>query len=169
MERRRHRNPPSLSCRYPLLSITLLVSACGGLPTTPEQPSLVLAYALSLQGVPYRSGGNSPQMGFDCSGFVHHVYGRHGINLPRSSRDMAALLPSVSVEERRPGDLLFFNTDGYAFSHVGIYLGQNQFIHAPSHRSGRVMISPLRHHYWLDHFVGIRRPGDSPRGRCFFC
>ena len=141
--------------------VTLLLAACANLTGAPEpsySASPAIAYALSLRGVLYRYGGSSPGEGFDCSGFVQHVYGRHGIHLPRNTRHMAHVLSAVSVEERRPGDLLFFNTNGQHFSHVGIYLGKDQFIHASSHRAGRVMISSLQHHYWQRHFTGIRRP-----------
>lgn len=115
--------------------ITLWLAACGGFPTAPE-PSVdrapVVKYALSLQGTPYRSGGNSPQQGFDCSGFVHHVYNRYGIDLPRSSSDMAASLPAVSVKERQPGDLLFFNTNGKSFPMSAFISGRTNSFMRPA-------------------------------------
>jgi cell wall-associated NlpC family hydrolase len=122
-----------------------------------------VSYALSLQGIPYRYGKGSPGEGFDCSGFVKHVYGRHGVLLPRTVREMAQTLPAVGKEARRPGDLLFFNTSGRSFSHVGIYLGEDAFVHAPSSQTGRVMVSSLKRPFWWRRFLGVRRPEVGER------
>lgn len=113
--------------------------------------------ALDLLGIRYRRGGSSPEAGFDCSGFVSHVF-REGIGLvlPRSSKEMSKTGEVVKREELKPGDLVFFNTMRSAFSHVGIYLGDNQFVHAPR-AGGRVRIEDLRDGYWVKRFNGARR------------
>lgn len=113
--------------------------------------------ALDLLGIRYRRGGSSPESGFDCSGFVSHVF-REGLGLilPRSSREMSRAGEVIEREELKPGDLVFFNTMRSAFSHVGIYLGDNQFVHAPR-AGGRVRIEDLREGYWVKRFNGARR------------
>ncbi|MCG3202179.1 MAG: hypothetical protein NFCOHLIN_02058 [Gammaproteobacteria bacterium] len=123
-----------------------------------SEPSDTLAYALSLTGTRYRYGGTSPAEGFDCSGFVRYVFGHFGVDLPRSAREMAAALPRVDADERRPGDLIFFNTNGRPFSHVGIYLGNGRFVHATSSRTRLVMVSELSDSYWRRRLNGVRRP-----------
>jgi cell wall-associated NlpC family hydrolase len=120
--------------------------------------SNTLDYALSLTGTRYRYGGTSPREGFDCSGFVRHVFGHFGVELPRSAREMAAALPKVDTEDRQPGDLVFFNTNGKPFSHVGIYLGNGKFVHATSSRTNLVMVSELNEPYWTKRLNGVRRP-----------
>lgn len=128
------------------------------MPTQGLEP--LLQYANSLQGVPYRYGGSSPQAGFDCSGFVVHVFARSGVLLPRVSEEMARQLPVLKAEALARGDLVFFNTNGQAYSHVGIYLGEQRFIHAASSRSGRVMVSSMADAYWRPRFDGARRVGQ---------
>lgn len=118
----------------------------------------ILTYAANLRGVRYRLGGESPRHGFDCSGFVKYVYSRHGIYLPRTARDMANFLPAVPVRQRRPGDLVFFNIAGRPYSHVGIYIGSDQFIHSGSRQGGGVQISGLMGPYWLQRFARVARP-----------
>ena len=153
---------PSLPLIISLLS--LLVAGCAGTPDkpkpivfkTPNKP--VVAYALSLQGAPYRYGKSSPQEGFDCSGFVRHVYQRQGILLPRTSKEMAIALPTVPKQYIQSGDLVFFDTNGQDFSHVGIYVNEGSFVHATSERTGKVMVSSLKSTYWQKHFTGVRRP-----------
>jgi len=138
-----------------------LFSGCASVPeikpAAQSQPS-VITYALSLQGVPYRYGKDSPEEGFDCSGFVKHVYEKQGITLPRTVRDMASSLPQISKNDVHSGDLVFFNTSGKSFSHVGIYVNDDKFIHAPSQRTGKVLVSSLKNHYWHKHYTGARRP-----------
>ena len=113
--------------------------------------------AIDLLGIRYRRGGSSPEAGFDCSGFVSHVF-REGLGLilPRSSKEMSKSGEAIGRDELRPGDLVFFNTMRNAFSHVGIYLGDNQFVHAPR-SGGRVRIEDLREGYWKKRFNGARR------------
>lgn len=122
------------------------------------QTATLVRYAQSLQGMPYRYGGSEPQTGFDCSGLVCHVYGRYGYSLPRTSREMGNQLQEISQDMLMPGDLVFFNTTGQHFSHVGIYIGEDKFVHAPSSRTGHVMTSSLKQAYWAKRFEGARRP-----------
>lgn len=118
----------------------------------------VVDYALQFQGAPYRYGSASPEEGFDCSGFVKYVYKHDGIELPRTVKEMAKVLQPVQNENVRSGDLLFFNTSGDSISHVGIFMNDFKFIHAPSSKTGRVTISSLKNNYWRERFVDARRP-----------
>lgn len=111
----------------------------------------------SLLGIKYRFGGNSPQSGFDCSGFVRHVFSDAlGVLLPRTAVEMAKVGSTVRRDELQPGDLVFFNTVSRAFSHVGIYLGDNKFMHA-NRRGGSVRIDDMTGGYWSRRFNGARR------------
>lgn len=113
--------------------------------------------ALSVIGINYRYGGNTPESGFDCSGMVRHVVRNAlGLDLPRTARDMAQLGKRIPLDDLKPGDLVFFNTMRRAFSHVGIYLGENRFVHAPS-SGGQVRIDDLNNRYWVARFEGARR------------
>jgi cell wall-associated NlpC family hydrolase len=117
----------------------------------------VIFYALSMVGIRYRWGGSSPQTGFDCSGLVSHVFGQiAGRVLPRDSYGMARLGKPVTLDELRPGDLVFFNTMRRPFSHVGIYLGDKRFVHAPS--AGKsVNVVEMTNPYWSSRYNGARR------------
>ena len=120
--------------------------------------------ALDFLGVPYRNGGSDPS-GFDCSGFVQWVFGRHGLPLPREVRDQYQVGRKVDLDEVRQGDLLFFETVTRGASHVGIALGNGRFVHAPSSR-GVVRVEPYTASYWARRFVGARRvtqAGDATR------
>ena len=113
--------------------------------------------AKQLIGVRYIRGGTSPETGFDCSGFVGHVFKVNlGVNLPRSAKAISENAIKIDKHEMKPGDLVFFNTMRRTFSHVGIYLGDNLFVHAPS-AGGKVRIEDLRERYWVKHFNGARR------------
>lgn len=143
----------------------VLLSGCASDPELPpisnSQPldtSPVVNYALTLQGAPYRYGSDNPEDGFDCSGFIHHVYQHQGINLPRTTADMATQLMPVAKDNLQTGDLVFFNTNGKPYSHVGLYVNNDRFIHAPSAKTGRVLVSSLKNNYWQQHFIGVRRP-----------
>ncbi|MCC6534177.1 MAG: C40 family peptidase [Burkholderiales bacterium] len=117
----------------------------------------IIFYALSMVGINYRWGGNSPQTGFDCSGLVSHVF-RHiaGLILPRDSYAMARLGSPVTLDDLKPGDLVFFNTMRRPFSHVGIYLGERRFVHAPS--AGKaVHVVEMTDPYWSARYNGARR------------
>jgi cell wall-associated NlpC family hydrolase len=111
-----------------------------------------------LQGVPYRYGKDSPEEGFDCSGFVKHVYEKQGIELPRTVKGMASSLPKIPKNDVHSGDLVFFNTNGKSISHVGIYVNNDKFVHAPSRRTGKVLVSSLKNRYWHKHYICARRP-----------
>ncbi|MEO8507493.1 MAG: C40 family peptidase [Betaproteobacteria bacterium] len=117
----------------------------------------VAIYALGLIGVEYKFGGNTPESGLDCSGLVRYVFQEvTGVTLPRTSKELSGLGAKVSANDLKPGDLVFFNTRRFQFSHVGIYLGDNRFIHAPSAGS-EVEIARLSESYWQKHFNGARR------------
>lgn len=125
--------------------------------TAPLSSDLTL-YALSLNGTAYKYGGRDPESGLDCSGFVGHVFRQTtGVDLPRSASAISQIGRKIGVDELRPGDLVFFNTLRRAYSHVGIYLGNNQFIHASSSRTGDVMVSDMTERYWSRRFNGARR------------
>jgi cell wall-associated NlpC family hydrolase len=143
-----------------LLVGIILFSGCASVPEIKPAAnhSPMVSYALSLQGAPYRYGKSSPDEGFDCSGFVKHVYEHQGIALPRTAQSMAQSLRQVPKNDLHSGDLVFFNTNGKPFSHVGIYLYNNDFIHAPSHRTGKVLVSSLKNKYWENRFSCARRP-----------
>ena len=119
--------------------------------------SELVVNAIGFLGVPYRRGGNSLETGFDCSGFVRAMYQQTvGLVLPRSADQQAAATQTIDKSELRPGDLVFFNTMRRAFSHVGIYIGDNKFIHSP--RSGaEVRVEDMRLGYWQTRFNGARR------------
>ncbi|OZA11737.1 MAG: peptidase C40 [Hydrogenophilales bacterium 17-62-8] len=115
-------------------------------------------YAVSLVGSPYRLGGSAPDSGLDCSGFVGHVFRQTtGIQLPRDSRAISEATQPLALAELQPGDLVFFNTLNRAFSHVGIYLGEDRFVHAASSRTGAVTVSSLGDRYWRERFDCARR------------
>lgn len=117
----------------------------------------VLVNALSLTGIKYAYGGNSPETGFDCSGFVRYVFKQAAsLTLPHSALAISQLGKTVPKNELQPGDLVFFNTLKNTFSHVGIYLGNNRFIHSPS-AGGKVRVENMQDSYWVRHFSGAQR------------
>lgn len=127
-------------------------------PASTEKSQDLLLYALSLNGTAYKYGGSNETNGFDCSGFVSHVFRQAtGLTLPRTARAMSQNGEQITKTELKPGDLVFFNTLRRAFSHVGIYLGDNRFIHASSSARGDVMVSDLTQQYWSKRFNGARR------------
>lgn len=113
--------------------------------------------ALNFIGVKYRYGGSAPQNGFDCSGLVSYAAEKSlGLKLPRRSAEMARLGTSIKRHELQEGDLVFFNTNGKRFSHVGIYLGDNKFVHSP--RTGAsVRVEDMTINYWKKRYNGARR------------
>jgi cell wall-associated NlpC family hydrolase len=113
--------------------------------------------AMALRGKRYRDGGNGPD-GFDCSGFTQYVFGQHGLTLPRDVKNQFGIGRTVAPAEIAPGDLIFFSTVGPGASHVGIALGGDAFIHAPS-SAGVVRVEHLTSAYWSQRFVGARRVG----------
>lgn len=135
------------------------VIAAPPLPTFRNRASELVVAALAFLDLPYRGGGSSAAEGFDCSGFTRHIFGLTlGLVLPRRVDDQAGargLIP-VARDELKPGDLVFFNTLRRSFSHVGIYVGDGRFVHAP--RSGAVVrVEDMRTAYWQRRFTGARR------------
>ena len=133
-------------------------------PNIPRPPSVPLASAdgysisstaLSLRGAPYRDGGADPA-GFDCSGFVQYVFAQHGLSMPREARRQFEIGNTVDALSVEPGDLVFFTTVASGASHVGIVVGGDQFVHAPSD-NGVVRVDQLSAQYWSNRFVGAKR------------
>jgi cell wall-associated NlpC family hydrolase len=135
-------------------------------PEAPQQTTLsssidkaqdMLMYALSLVGVNYKYGGKSPDTGLDCSGFVSHVYKQAaGLVLPHNARAISMFGQKIAISELQPGDLVFYNTMRHAYSHVGIYLGENKFVHASVTGRG-VEVVNMNENYWVKRFNGARR------------
>ena len=161
-----------LAC-FAMIPVAAAAPAEGATPPTPllraekslrdfggkakDAASDITSYALSLIGVDYRFGGNTPDQGLDCSGLIRYVFQQAtGLALPRSAREQARVGESVSKDKLQPGDLVFFNTRRFQFSHVGLYIGDNRFIHAPS-RGGAVQVVSLDNEYWRKAFNGARR------------
>ena len=119
--------------------------------------SEIVIQAMGLLGVPYIRGGTSEEKGFDCSGFVRHMYEKSvGLVLPRRAEEQAKVTEEIKRSELKPGDLVFFNTLKRTFSHVGIYVGDGKFIHAP--RPGKaVRVDDMREDYCQNRFNGARR------------
>jgi cell wall-associated NlpC family hydrolase len=163
-----------------LLCIVTLLAACGGgeqvrgnapsnarvamprnwpvvAPEDPARANAVLIRAIGLVGTPYRWGGNTPESGFDCSGLVNYVFrDMANVALPRTSRDLAASQgPRIAPARLAAADLVFFASGG-SVTHVGIYVGEGRFVHAPS-SGGTVRLDHLDGPYWATHFAGARR------------
>jgi cell wall-associated NlpC family hydrolase len=124
-------------------------------PAAPADGYALSGTALSLRGAPYRFGGEDPS-GFDCSGFVQYVYQQHGVPMPREVREQFRIGKTVDRSRLEPGDLVFFSTVAPGASHVGIIIGGDQFVHAPSER-GVVRVETLSAQYWASRFVGAKR------------
>ena len=149
--------------------VSLLLAACANKPppsaSSPpraERPASsakgndVVIFALSLIDTGYRFGGKNPEAGLDCSGMVSYIYGRAaGLKVSGSAADIARRGRPIERGGLRPGDLVFFNTRNAAFSHVGIYIGDDRFVHAPSSR-GRVRIDQLGTRYYAQRFETAR-------------
>lgn len=151
--------------RLAALCLALLLVACGSTPprhTTQPAPQMneVVLYAMSLADAPYQYGGESRSAGFDCSGLVQHVYRNAiGLRLPRTTAEQSRHGRPVAQENLLPGDLVFFNTQNRPHSHVGIFVGEGRFVHAPSTGKG-VSISRMDERYWRQRFDGGRRLGS---------
>jgi cell wall-associated NlpC family hydrolase len=128
-------------------------------PVTSDSTSPVISAlvgtALGLRGVPYRNGGSDPS-GFDCSGFVWYVYAQHGLALPRTVSELYAAGDKVGQDDLEPGDLVFFRIERREVSHVGMAIGGEEFVHAPSAR-GEVRVERMGSGYWLSRYAGARR------------
>jgi cell wall-associated NlpC family hydrolase len=117
----------------------------------------IVVAAMGALGTPYRYGGGSYEGGFDCSGFVRAVYQQTwGLTLPRQSAQQARATRAITRSDLQPGDLVFFNTVGQSYSHVGIYVGDDRFIHSPK-AGASVRIENMRLRYWDDRFNAARR------------
>lgn len=158
---------PRTVARLLLVFLLVLLGACASEPSTrasharaPDSVAAngVLIRAIGLVGTPYRYGGNSPEGGFDCSGLVQFVFrDTAGIRLPRSTRELVAMdAPAVRRDELQPGDLVFFAPGGGTASHIGIYVGEGRFVHAPS-TGGTVRLDQLDSEYWRRSYSGARR------------
>lgn len=155
-----------------LLTVSLLAGGIGASTAAEqirkdEQPSFLERYTnaaqdvilqgLKLVGVRYRFGGNNEDSGLDCSGFVRLVFKDSiGASLPRTAKEMSEVGQQIDASQLKPGDLVFFNTMRRTFSHVGIYLGDNHFMHAP--RTGaEVRVESMESSYWMQRYNGARR------------
>jgi len=124
-------------------------------PASPVAPTAIVSTAMMLRGIPYRNGGSDPS-GFDCSGFVQWVFAQNGIRLPREVREQYGAGQTIDPRDVKPGDLLFFETVSRGASHVGVAIGGDQFVHAPSSQ-GVVRVERFSANYWAMRFVGARR------------
>jgi cell wall-associated NlpC family hydrolase len=124
-------------------------------PPVPVAPTAIVSTAMKLRGIPYRNGGSDPS-GFDCSGFVQWVFAQNGVRLPREVHEQYDAGEKIDVREVQPGDLLFFETVSRGASHVGVAIGGDQFVHAPSSQ-GVVRVERFTATYWSKRFVGVRR------------
>jgi murein DD-endopeptidase len=140
------------------LLFSLALAACASVPPSQadiDQADRAAAQAAKMVGKPYRYGGSTPA-GFDCSGLIHFSYTQAGVSVPRSTEEQRRSSKHIRVAELRRGDLLFFHQEGKKNSHVGIYLGGGEFVHAPS--SGkRVRSDRLDSRYWREHLSEVRR------------
>ena len=142
-----------------VLATVLLAAGCAGTPARhPESSDTrgpVVRLALSMVGVPYHYGGADPRKGFDCSGLVYYTYTSNGHSVPRTSQEQFDAAQKIPLEEAAEGDLVFFQ-DQEKLSHVGIYLGDGRFVHAPS-SGGTVSIASIDAPYYQRHLVAVGR------------
>jgi cell wall-associated NlpC family hydrolase len=132
-------------------------TALGKLHKLTSRASELAIRAMGMIGIRYKYGGNLPESGLDCSGLVRYLFKEvWGADLPRTSEEISRLGERVNTQDLQPGDLVFYNTLRRGFSHVGIYLGDNKFIHAPS-TGGQVRIESMDIGYWKKRFNGARR------------
>lgn len=167
---------PAVRRRYlfPLFALTIVLAGCGRSPTRPDRPApasvfvpadtnaidaanAVLFRAMSLVGTPYRWGGNTPASGFDCSGLVTYIFrDAAAVTLPRQSAVMGEIRGrELSRRQLQSGDLVFFAASR-SISHVGVYVGEQRFVHAPT-SGGTVRLDSLDDAWWKDHFVYGKR------------
>jgi len=156
---------PWIAVRLLLAMLVAAIAGCAGSPEAPDRPAVVRAsdetarkavdYARDMVGKPYKYAGDSPA-GFDCSGLVRYSYGKAGLQMPRDTRSQRNASVPVSLKNLREGDLLFFDQEGKKASHVGMYIGNGRFVHAPS-SGGKVRTDSLKAEFWKKHFVDARR------------
>ncbi|MFZ6759206.1 C40 family peptidase [Undibacterium sp. Ji50W] len=126
-----------------------------------QRASDLTVKAMDLMGIRYKRGGNTPENGLDCSGFVRYVFKDVlGANLPRTSAEISRVGEQIEQKDLQPGDLVFYNTLKRGFSHVGIYLGDNKFIHSPS-AGGQIRVESMDIAYWKKRFNGARRINEN--------
>ncbi len=160
-----------------VITICIILSSCGTTAHKKPSPSThktaanliqinhvnrtqasqeIMLQSMSLIGTPYRFGGSDRSTGFDCSGMIQHVYGQAlQVQLPRTAKDMANRSRAIQDKDLQVGDLVFFNTSGNPYSHVGIYIGNRQFIHAPS-SNGTIRTASLDNPYFKQRYLGAR-------------
>ena len=148
-----------------VMTALLLAAGCAGTPSRPAtaepQPTVRAAggriadLAVSMLGVPYRYGGDHPHEGFDCSGLVYYTYASNGLAVPRTSRGQFDVAQKITLAQAAEGDLVFFQ-DQDNLSHVGIYLGDGRFVHAPS-SGGAVSVASMEAPYYQRHFFAVGR------------
>ena len=142
-----------------ILLFGIVLAGCATWPTphaSRAQARVAANVATRLRGVRYHYGGDRLATGFDCSGLIHYSYARAGVALPRTARSLSRLGRPVSDRHLARGDLLFFYERGLPYGHVGLYIGHNRFIHAPS-PGQRVREDSLHSTYWRRHLAGVRR------------
>jgi cell wall-associated NlpC family hydrolase len=154
-----------------LVAMTAAIAGCAGAPITRGAAAKAITVeprsadaavggaiadvAMGMVGTRYRYGGTDPKQGFDCSGLVFYAYGQAGYQVPRTSQELFRAARKISVGDADPGDLMFFQ-DQTKLSHVGIYLGEGLFVHAPA--SGQnVAVSSLDSPYYQEHLVAVGR------------
>jgi cell wall-associated NlpC family hydrolase len=159
--------------RHNILVLSAFIAClwATGMPTsswaksTETKTADPIEQAYQVLGTPYRYGGKSPATGFDCSGLVTHVFGQSlGLELPHNASAQSKLGTRVRLAELAPGDLVFYNTRRRPYSHVGIYVGDDKFIHAPKPGSS-VRVESMKTAYWVKRYNGSRRlqsPGGQP-------
>ena len=160
---------PSASAALPTQTGASILTASAGhsSPSTLRKlqdfsgrASELVMHAFGLLGIRYRMGGSTPENGLDCSGLVRYVFKQAwGQDLPRTAVELSQVGETVQPQELQPGDLVFYNTMRRGFSHVGIYLGDNKFIHSPS-AGGQVRIESMDISYWRERFSGARRVAE---------
>ena len=139
----------------------LFARAADATEKVEHKASELVVNAMAFLGVPYKTGGNTFESGFDCSGFVRAIYQQTaGLLLPRRAEQQAAATQTIDKSELKPGDLVFFNTMRRAFSHVGIYMGDGKFIHSPK-PGAEVRVEDMGISYWSRRFDGARRVSQS--------
>ena len=153
--------PPTAADAAPTPSDAAPIPSDAARTFTVREPAAIISTALSFRGIPYRNGGTDPS-GFDCSGFVQYVYAMHGTGLPREVHSQYRFGREIDRDDVKPGDLVFFETVSRGASHVGLAIGGDEFVHAPSSR-GVVRIEKLTSSYWASRFVGARRVENAHR------
>lgn len=138
-------------------------AALNALHSLSDRASDLAIRAMAMVGIRYKYGGNTPEHGLDCSGLVRYVFKQAwGAELPRTSEEISRVGAKVDHNDLQPGDLVFYNTLRRGFSHVGIYLGDNKFVHSPS-AGNSIRIESMDLSYWKKRFNGARRINDPQR------